>query len=197
MPAHFLWVWGILGSWGLVVVWSLSRVWLFCDPMDHSPPGSFVHGIFQARILEWVAICCSRGSSWPGIEPASPALVGGFFTPEPPGSWGLDLLRSVLWAVVIKAWGYTWHFGHGPTYCPRECAHQQWPKSLHLLYQSGLLREILEMLFWNLRIIWWVGEREGVERDRLRETTSITMTAVDAACFGRRSWLFISGRVFR
>ena len=123
MPAHFLWVWGILGSWGLVVVWSLSCVWLFCDPMDRSRPGSFVHGIFQARILEWVAISCFRGSSWPGIEPAPPVLVGGFFTTEPPGSWGLDLLRSVFWTAVIKAWGYTWHFGHGPTYCPRECAH--------------------------------------------------------------------------
>ena len=36
-----------------------------CDPMDCSPPGSSVHGILQARILEWVAIPFSRGSSWP------------------------------------------------------------------------------------------------------------------------------------
>ena len=35
-----------------------------CDPMDCSPPGSSVHGILQARILEWVAISFSRGSSW-------------------------------------------------------------------------------------------------------------------------------------
>ena len=34
-----------------------------CDPMDSSLPGSFVHGILQARILEWVAISFSRGSS--------------------------------------------------------------------------------------------------------------------------------------
>ena len=34
-----------------------------CDPMDCSPPGSSVHGIFQARILEWLAISSSRGSS--------------------------------------------------------------------------------------------------------------------------------------
>ena len=34
-----------------------------CDPMDHSPPGSSVHGILQARILEGVAIPFSRGSS--------------------------------------------------------------------------------------------------------------------------------------
>jgi len=36
-----------------------------CDPMDCSPPGSSVHGILQARILEWVAISSSRGSSQP------------------------------------------------------------------------------------------------------------------------------------
>ena len=34
-----------------------------CDPMDHSPQGSSVHGILQARILEWVAISSSRGPS--------------------------------------------------------------------------------------------------------------------------------------
>ena len=34
-----------------------------CDPMDCSLPGSFVHGVFQARILQWVAISFSRGSS--------------------------------------------------------------------------------------------------------------------------------------
>ena len=36
---------------------------VFCDPMDCSPPGSSVHGISQARTLEWVAIAFSRGSS--------------------------------------------------------------------------------------------------------------------------------------
>ena len=36
-----------------------------CNPMHCSPPGSSVHGILQARILEWVAMPSSRGSSWP------------------------------------------------------------------------------------------------------------------------------------
>ena len=36
-----------------------------CDPVDCSPPGSSAHGILQARLLEWVAISFSRGSSWP------------------------------------------------------------------------------------------------------------------------------------
>ena len=46
-----------------------------CDPLDYSPPGSSIHGILQARILEWVAIPFSRGSSQPpGIGPRSPSL---------------------------------------------------------------------------------------------------------------------------
>ena len=36
-----------------------------CNPMDCSPPGFSIHGILQARILEWVAISFSRGTSWP------------------------------------------------------------------------------------------------------------------------------------
>ena len=36
-----------------------------CDPLDYSPPGSSVHGIFQARMLEWVAISCAGRSYWP------------------------------------------------------------------------------------------------------------------------------------
>ena len=51
--------------------------------MDRSSPDSSVHGIFQARILEWGAISFSRGSFQPRIEPASlvsPAPAGGFFT---------------------------------------------------------------------------------------------------------------------
>ena len=43
----------------------LSHVQLFCNPMDFSTPGSSVHGILQARILEWVASYFSRGSSPP------------------------------------------------------------------------------------------------------------------------------------
>ena len=42
----------------------LHLCWTLCDAVDRSLPGSFVHGILQARILEWVAMPSSRGSSW-------------------------------------------------------------------------------------------------------------------------------------
>ena len=50
-----------------------SRPTLY-DPRDYSPPGPSVHGILQARIMEWVAISFSRDLPNPGIEPGSPAL---------------------------------------------------------------------------------------------------------------------------
>ena len=68
----------------LVHAWSLSLVRFFCEPMDSSPPGSSVHGILQAKVLEWIAILKSPGDlPDPGFEPeslVSPALAGGFFT---------------------------------------------------------------------------------------------------------------------
>ena len=44
---------------------SMSNSLTLCDPLDCSPSGSSVHGILQARILEWVAMIFSRGSSQP------------------------------------------------------------------------------------------------------------------------------------
>ena len=51
-----------------------------CDPMDWSLPGSSVQGILQARILEWVAISFSRGSSQPRDETQVSRITGRFFT---------------------------------------------------------------------------------------------------------------------
>ena len=61
---------------------------LLCHPMDCNVPGSSVHGILRARILNWVAILPPGDLLGPVVEPAfpmAPALVGGFFTTEPPG----------------------------------------------------------------------------------------------------------------
>ena len=54
-----------------------------CDPMAYSPPGSFFHGILQARVLEWVAISFSRDLPDTGIEPRSPAFQADALTSEP------------------------------------------------------------------------------------------------------------------
>ena len=64
---------------------SRSVVFDLCDATDCSPPDSSIHGIFQAKLLEWVAISYSRDFPYPGIKPPSPALASRFFTTEPPG----------------------------------------------------------------------------------------------------------------
>ena len=51
-----------------------------CNHTDCSPPGSFVHGILQARLLEWVAMPSSRGSSHPRDQTQVSDIAGGFFT---------------------------------------------------------------------------------------------------------------------
>ena len=57
-----------------------------CDPIDCSLPGSSVHEILQARILEWVAITPPPGVlPDPGTEPWSPSLQGDFLPQAPPG----------------------------------------------------------------------------------------------------------------
>ena len=79
-----------------------------CDPKDCSPPGSSVRRILQVKILEWVAISFSRGSSQPrdlpnpGIEPRSPALQADSLQAKPhgkPSNSGmgrLSLLQRIL-----------------------------------------------------------------------------------------------------
>ena len=64
--------------------------------MDCGLPGSSVHGIFQARILEGTAISSSRRSSDPQMEPTSPSLVGEFFITEPPGKPFCHMIGSFI-----------------------------------------------------------------------------------------------------
>ena len=77
---------------------TLSHVQFFCDPVDCSLSGSSVHGILQARILEWVAISSSRGFSQPRdqtcVSCVSPALQAGSLPLAPPGKSQKPLIIS-------------------------------------------------------------------------------------------------------
>ena len=79
----FLYVFAHTKSWPHMYVCARVLTLTLCDPMDGSLPGSSVHGIFQARILEWVSISFSRGYSqlrdWIHIS-CSSCIAGGFFT---------------------------------------------------------------------------------------------------------------------
>ena len=77
-----------------------------CDPMDRSPQGSSVHGIFQVRILEWVAISSSRASSQPRDQTyvsCVSCIAGRFFTTEPPGKPMLIRLCSKSFKLVFSS----------------------------------------------------------------------------------------------
>ena len=72
-----------------------------CDPMDCRPPGSSVHGILQARVLEWVAMSSSRGSYWPRDQThfCGSYIVVVFFTAEPvenPPSFAFILANGLV-----------------------------------------------------------------------------------------------------
>ena len=71
--------------------------------MDCSPLGSSVHGILPARILEWVVMPSPEDLPGPGIEPISPSLIGGFFTPEPLGKLILQKHYSEYVMLLVKA----------------------------------------------------------------------------------------------
>ena len=61
-------------------MWVTQSCLTLCDPKDYSPPGSSVHGIFQARIPEWVAISFSRASSWPRDQTWVSCIADKLFT---------------------------------------------------------------------------------------------------------------------
>ena len=86
-------IWGVFFFFFLVTKLCLTLLW----PMGCSPPGSSVHRISQAEILEWVAMLFSRGSSWPRdrtcISSVS-CIAGEFFTAEPPEKPQKTLITS-------------------------------------------------------------------------------------------------------
>ena len=79
--------------WHLCSVLIAQSCQTLCNSMDCSPPGSSVHGVLQARILDWVIIPFPRGSSQPTIEPGSPALQADSLPSERPGKLWKGKLR--------------------------------------------------------------------------------------------------------
>ena len=63
-----------------VYVLAAQSCLILCDPTDYSLPGSSVHGILQARVLEWVAIPLVRGSSQPKDRTQVSHIAGRLFT---------------------------------------------------------------------------------------------------------------------
>ena len=90
-----------------------------CNPMACSPPGSSVHGIIQARILEWVAMPFSRGSSWPRIWTRISYIS-----------------RQILYHLSHQ--GSPWHFKEYFKSLPFSTLPSPWLISLYLQYTTVL-----------------------------------------------------------
>ena len=80
---------------GLVSGLAIKSCQTLCNFMDYSLPGSSVHGLLQARILEWVAISFSRGSFQPRNRTWVSCIAGRFFT-----NWARDYITT-----MYPAWG--------------------------------------------------------------------------------------------
>ena len=126
---------------GLCVCPMLSRLSDSLGPMDCSPPGFSTHGILQARILEWVAISFSRGSSPPGDRiwvshiagrlltvwatreawVITSCITGGFFTAKPLGKPDLQCIQQMSMAYLpsrLANTHYNWPNFHSPLLAP-------------------------------------------------------------------------------
>ena len=96
-----------------------------CDPMDYRPPGSSVHGILQARVLECVAISSPRGSSQPRDRTQVSHIVGRFFTVWATREAQMELvsnahtnltkckftLKIIQPYSLIQCFSQVWHYG--------------------------------------------------------------------------------------
>ena len=99
----------LITSWKALKVLVTQLFLTLCDHMDCSPSGSSVHGILQARILEWVAISFSGDLLDPGIEPGSPTLQAEALLSEPPGKPRRHMRCGFNPWVVKIPWRRTWY----------------------------------------------------------------------------------------
>ena len=126
---------------------SLQLCQTLCNPMDCSPPGSSVHGIFQARILGWVAMSSSRGSSqprdWTCISYIS-SIASRFFTHWDTWEASFDmhcLLKNVTQALSLNAifWetSVIWEQSGGRSECAGwSTKEERWAEVLMNLYNQ-------------------------------------------------------------
>ena len=144
----------------VVVVEPLSCVWLFYNPMDCSPPISSVRGISQARILEWVVMTSSKGSSPPRDQTwiSCISCIGrGIFTSEPPGK--LLTFRSPVLSKTIIITGNDSYRGSQSFWTPMTShiwpATWEVPQSLHVVRtevaEEGVGSRTRQQGFPNLR----------------------------------------------
>ena len=127
---------------------SLCRVWL-CDPRDCSPPS--VHGISQARILKWVAIPFSRGSSQPRNLTGVSCIAARFFTTWAAREAKIMRDSSNLFKIILTKVYFVWFLVYYAMKSSSPCNQSVWEK-----WQRGkeYIRDVSAFLFWLLRLLY-------------------------------------------
>ena len=149
-----------------------------CEPMDCSPAGSSVHGILQTRILEWVAIPFSRGSSWPRDRIPVSCIAGRFFT---------------IWAIMKLKFSKN----NGASLVAQRLKHlpamrENWVQSLG--WEDPLEKEMAthsSILAWRIP---WTEEPGGLQSTGLQRVghvwvTSLSMYTVQVLVYSK--WYFV------
>ena len=128
----------LLGSWDQISFFFPFKLYLIpvcecliaqlcptlCNPVDCSPPGPSVHGILQARILEWLPFPPPGDLPNPEIKPRLPAFKGRFFTAEPPGKPTLSLQgHQILLHVFDRKIHCLCECSLGLLLCPEQLCH--------------------------------------------------------------------------
>ena len=112
-----------------------------CEPKDY-----IVHGILQAKILQWVAFPFSRGSSHPGIEPRSPTLQADSLPAEPPGK----PKNTVVGSLSLLQWIFpTQESNWGLLHCRQilyQLSYEGSPRDQNLKYNLDLLQIALSLV---------------------------------------------------
>ena len=141
-----------------------------CGHMDCSPQGSFVHGIFQAKILEWLPFPSPGDLPNPGIKRASPAFAGRFFTTAPPGKPHPGICKPiVMLRHTVLSSGF--HFDH-----------QHMDKSAEQVsYTCGS-----SSLNFTVRLNFWELTLKLTPRRSLEEETDCLLNATDIHISWRR-----------
>ena len=123
-----------------------------CDPMDYSPPGSSVHGILQARILEWVAIPFSRGSSPPRDWTWVSYTAGRSLT-----IWATKWSPRILeWVAIpflgVSCWptDWTWVSCTAGRFFTFWATYGGWNLMNNALFEKGVFADVIK-----LRILRW------------------------------------------
>ena len=160
MVDHCLWR-NSLTVWEIhLCVCSVAQLCLtLWDHMDYSPPGSSVHGISQARMLEWVAVSYSREFSWPRDWTHISCVAGRFFTNEPPGKpveftttpkstgsclWVMSFFVALIWSIYsINPSGA----------CVKRTFHEKLPLKTSLFFLKFILKiHFFPLAFWKDKV---------------------------------------------